>query len=1220
MESTRTTGPKGLQARAITFSVVLIMGTVGVLTAALIQYNYCDSIRALREKAVLHARSISKRSAPHLLPSNARAPESVILSTTDANELRVAQVIDTRGNVLAVFQHNGKFIPKAPTDPLSPIDGQAGRDTLRIARSPEQLLVVVPIWPHRTRPDVDPTESQESNSEIEDDPIGFVRLVYSLQEVRAELARNVLSSVGIAMTVIFVGIGLTIVMVKQLLAPVKHLAAVATAIAEGDTGKRANEDAVGEIGVLARTFNHMANRLQESRASIEREITERTAELEAQRRDLKTEVVERKRTEEALCESAERYRAIFEQAAVSIFLVDAETAALTDFNRRAHQSLGYSHEEFRKLVVPDIEATEDAEEVARHIQKIIRSRGDTFEAKHRTKDGQVRDVLVSATPITIRGRTFIHSITCDISDLKRAEEALGISEAGLQTVINASQDAMIAVGENGLITLFNPAAERMFQRSTQDMLGRPLDCVIPEEYRELHRGYVVEYFAKGEPHAAIGKTIELPAARADGTQFPMELSLSIGRHGGERFALAIIRDVTDRKRAEGELQQAKEAAEAANRTKSEFLANISHEIRTPMNGIIGMTELALATDLDKEQREYLDTVLRSGNSLLLLLNDLLDLSKIEAGKLDVETTEFDVVELVESVADMLALRAAAKKLELICDIDPRVPLFLRGDSTRLRQVLVNLVGNAVKFTERGEVIVSAEVEQEAGDNVSLGFQVSDTGIGIPEHRQRAIFETFTQGDGTTARQYGGTGLGLAISKQIVELLGGGISVESSPGKGSTFRFTVPLERVETSTHHPMTTPEQRAALRGRRILVVDDNATVCRALQSIVTSWECDASLTSAGSEALELARTASVHGSPFDAVLLDVDMPQTGVLEVTHTLRNDAHCGQPGIILLSSLGSRPELDADSRSLCVANLTKPIKQGPLMQALLTALTRSDTTRAVTRNTVLPPDTHKYRPRVLVVEDDSASSKAAEGILEGLDCDVTTAPNGRAAIAASEQKSFDLILMDVQMPEMDGLEATRHLRRHNRFKDLPIIAMTGHATTEDRARCLAAGMDDHLAKPLSTKAVKKAIHRWSTKRRLALSDSDSSDSSTTLSRKCKDDDGSQASPIDIERALENLAGDRELLMEVLNTFIQTIPKILDDLDNAISVEDASGLAAAAHNLKGAAANVCAEPIRRTARRLEELGRWNELGDVDCLLDDLREHVDRLRSFAQTVQKE
>jgi len=972
---------------------------------------------------------------------------------------------------------------------------------VRIAHSPEQLLIVVPIWPHPTRLDLGPTESQETSSQIEEAPIGFVRLVYGLEEVRAELARNVLSSVGIAITVIVVGIGFTIVMVRQLLAPVKHLATVATAIAEGDMSKRASEDAVGEIGVLARSFNHMADRLQKSYASIERKITERTAELEAQRHDLGTAAAERKWAEEALCESEERYRAIFEQAAISIFLVDAETAALTDFNRRAHQSLGYSREEFQKLAVSDFEAAEDTEEVARHIQKIIREKGDTFETKQRTKDGQIRDVLVSTRPITIRGKTFVQAATYDISERKRAEEALRDSEERLRTVINASKDAMIVIGENGLITLFNPAAEHMFRRSAQEMLDQPLDCLMPEEYRDLHRQYVAGYFTAGEPHGAVGKTVELPALRADGQQFQMELSLSVDQYGGRRFALALIRDVTDRKRAETELEQAKEVAEAANRAKSAFLANISHEIRTPMNGIIGMTELALATDLDKEQREYLDTVLRCGNSLLRLLNDVLDLSKIEAGKLVVETTDLDIVELVESVADMLAIRAAAKRLELICDIDPGVPRFLRGDPVRLRQVLVNLVGNAVKFTREGEVIVGAKVEHEAGNDVSLGFRVSDTGIGIPEHRQQAIFETFIQGESTTARQYGGTGLGLAISKQIIELLDGEVSVESQPGKGSTFHFTVPLERVETPGHHPTTTPEQWAALSGRRILVVDDIATVRRVLQVTLRSWGCDTVLAAAGSEALELAKTACAAGHPFDAVLLDVHMPEMSGVEVGRALRDDTRHGQPQIIFLGSLGSRPKLDVDIQSQCVANLTKPIKQGLLVQALFAALTRTDTARGTTPDAVAPADTGKrrYRTCVLLVENDPASSKTAEGILESLDCEVTTASNGRAAIKILEQESFDLIFMDVQMPEMDGLEATRRLRKQDRFKDVPIIAMTGHAMTEDRARCLAAGMDDYLAKPVSAETIRNAVRQWSTKRRPAVSNTDSSDNVPILSQ-------------------------------------------------------------------------------------------------------------------------
>ncbi|MBF5095791.1 response regulator [Azospirillum sp. INR13] len=655
-------------------------------------------------------------------------------------------------------------------------------------------------------------------------------------------------------------------------------------------------------------------------------------------------------------------------------------------------------------------------------------------------------------------------------------------EARLQAIFDTVVDGIITINERGTILRWSPAAARIFGYGAEETVGNNVSLLMPEPHHSAHDGYLRRFSTPARRRSSESGARPSAAARPE-SFFPLELSISQVRLGGEVLFTGIVRDVTERKRVQRELEEAVRGADAANRAKSAFIANVSHEVRTPLNAIIGMAHILMRAGMERSQHDQAAKILNAGRSLLSIINDILDFSKVEAGQLTIEAIELDLERVLQDVADMVVEKVAAKGLELVVDIGADVPLRLVGDPLRLGQILLNYVSNAVKFTQSGEIKVTVRRDDGAGEpaegRVRLHFAVSDTGIGLSEDERGRLFQPFQQADASTTRRFGGTGLGLVISKRLAEMMGGSVGVESRPGEGSTFWFTAALGVAASSADRKAATP---VGLRGRRALVVEDNDSTRTVICDMLRSMTFEVQGAAGGNEAVAATRAALAAGKPFDIVFVDWRMPGMDGIDAVRAIRtlhakDPASAADPAFVLVTAYGGAEIMHRAARAGVDEILVKPVNPSILLDAASRAL-------GIVGADVVPPDAPDAAIgaqlaglRILVAEDNPLNQDVARELLTSVGTLPDIADNGVIALERLAARRYDLVLMDMQMPVMDGLTAVRLLRERPELTTLPVVAMTANAMAADRRACLDAGMNDHLSKPIDPDELYAMVALW-----------------------------------------------------------------------------------------------------------------------------------------------
>ena len=826
----------------------------------------------------------------------------------------------------------------------------------------------------------------------------------------------------------------------------------------------------------------------------------------------------------------------------------------------------------------------------------------------------VASILIAT--LVILGLVFITSIVDRRFSLQAKE--LESSEERYRLIVETAFDAFLGIDSNNLVTEWNAQAEATFGWSRTEAIGKPASKFLFLDSR-ISNGHSLDEMLAAGTTDSIHRRMEATGVHRGGQQFPVEMTVSAVHQRHKRLFAAFVHDVTDRKAAELEREKATQAAEAASRAKSEFLANMSHEIRTPLNGVIGMTDLVLESDLTREQREYLETVKLSADSLLHVINEILDFSKIEAGKLELEEEDFDLQDCMESTLKTLALKADEKSLELLCEVVPDVPVVVRGDSTRLRQVLTNLIGNAIKFTRHGEVGLKALLDSNDGESIVVHFIVSDTGIGIPPEKTKLIFDSFSQADTSTTREFGGSGLGLTISRSLVEMMGGKIWVESQVGQGSQFHFTIRVSPASTRIGHS-TIHANPEILHGVKVLIVDDNRTNRRILDGLLRHWKMRPTTVEDGEQALYKATAAYEDGEPFELILTDMNMPRMDGFDLIRRIRERPGMVTSTIMMLTSGGQRGDARRCEELGVAAHLLKPVRQAELRDALIRALSNQGGSGPATGTTGEPPQATRAESvplHVLLAEDNAVNQLLAIRLLEKRGHLVKVTSNGREALDALERDAYDLVLMDVQMPEMDGIEATIALREREKITGghQPVVALTALVIKGDKERCLAAGMDGYLSKPIRQFELDEILESCAAKSRSAKLEKEKPEVVKSDFHELhfpsefpqtRQEVRSRFSLNETE-LMDRIGGDLEFLSELTEVFRREYPKQLSAARNAVVNRNGEGLNKAGHALRGALANLAAADPAALAASIELIGATGDPSTAGVLLDQLERDI-------------
>ena len=962
-------------------------------------------------------------------------------------------------------------------------------------------------------------------------------------------------------------------------------------------------------------------------------------------------VIERTRAESNLRQTEQELTELFEHAAVGLFFLSPD-GIIQRANGVMLNTLGYALHDFVGRPLREFLVEKGS---AEKIEACCRDGCDlaNYEGRLRAKDGSTRHVLLDANARTADGKvSYLRCFARDITDRKRDES----ERARLAAIVQSSDDAIIGLSADGLVTSWNRGAERLYGYSADDVTGGSISIIVPPE-REEEMTRLLETVKRGERV----EQYETVRVHRDGRRIHVSMTVSpirstpIGAKPTEQSVVGVAmieRDISERRRVAAEIRRAVQEAERANRAKGEFLANVSHELRTPMNAIIGMTELSLDEPIPDQVRDYLETVKDSAEVLLRLLNDILDFSRIEAGRFELDEAKFSLRETLEETVKTLAMQAHVKGLEIGLDLAPDVPDRVIGDPVRLRQVLNNLINNAIKFTETGEVVVRAVPLATREHDVEFHFRVQDTGIGISPADQERIFAPFAQVDATSTRHHGGAGLGLAICRELVEMMNGRLWVESQPGVGTTFHFTARFAIQPDIEGTPPTGPVRE--LKDLPVLVVDDSATNRRILEETLKSWHMRPVLVRSADEALQELQKAAASDVTYPLVIVDGLMPGTDGFTLVERIKRDDQFASATVLMLSSADRRLFRERCDQLDIAAYLEKPVTQSELLDTIVTALQGPPLEKEAADEASRIGGAEQSLS-VLLVEDTPANRKVVTAVLTKRGHAVTIASDGREAVDVFKQRrDLDIVLMDVQMPNMDGFQATGIIRtiEQSRGGRVPIVAMTAHAMRGDRERCLAAGMDAYLSKPIDVRRMLRLIERLARRRaagrvgavagnveaiprshiaaerkrsvlttvKASASRHSSLHSTVKVPKDAKPEAGimpressrsSEVAPaFDRGSALERLGGDEQLFSELASYFREDSVDELTKLDLAIQQEDWKAARMAAHSLKGLAANFSAASTTEVARETEEAAHAEDAARVRDLSPRLRKEVERL----------